>query len=114
MNAVQFGPPSLNSSDGAVAKLHPAGCALVYSAFLGGEFGAFGTAIAVDPSGAAFAGGGTVSPDFPTVNPVQASCRGCSGINQTASPFVSKLDPAGSSLVYSTFLGGSGNPKILC
>lgn len=114
MNAVQFGPPPLNSSDGAVAKLHPAGCALVYSAFLGGEFGAFGTAIAVDPSGAAFAGGGTVSPDFPTVNPVQASCRGCSGINQTASPFVSKLDPAGSSLVYSTFLGGSGNPKSLC
>jgi hypothetical protein len=114
LNSVQFGPPSLLGSAAVVAKLHPAGCALQYFAVLGGSWSGFGTAIAVDPSGAAFVAGGTSSYDFPTVNPVQASCPACLGANSTASPFLSKLDPTGLSLVYSTFLGGSNNPQLLC
>lgn len=114
MKSVRFGPPPPNSPSGTAAKLHPAGCALVYSAFLGGNWGAFGTAITVDSSGDAFVGGGTISADFPTVNPVQASCHACSGGNQTASPFITKLDPTGTSLMYSTFLGGGDNPSHLC
>jgi hypothetical protein len=111
---VQFGPPTLSGSPAAVAKLHPAGCALQYFDVLGGSWAGFGTAIAVDPSGAAFVAGATDSSDFPTVNPVQASCRDCGGGNATLSPFVSKLDPTGSSLVYSTFIGGSNNSQLLC
>lgn len=114
LNSVQFGPPSLIGSAAVVAKLHPAGCALQYFAVLGGSWSGFGTAIAVDASGAAFVAGGTSSYDFPTVNPVQASCPACLGANSTASPFLSKLDPTGLSLVYSTFLGGSNNPQLMC
>ena len=112
--SAQFGPVPQNSSSGTVAKLHPAGCGLVYSAFLGGFRGAFGNAIAVDPSGAVFVAGGTTSADFPTVNPVQASCHDCDSVNSSSGPFISKLDPTGKTLVYSTYLGGSKNPTHLC
>jgi hypothetical protein len=114
MNSAQFGPAPPNASWGAVAKLHPAGCALVYSSYLGGFWGAFGTAIAIDSSGNAFVTGGTTSADFPTVNPLQASCSACSGASATASPFVNKIDPSGSTLLYSTYIGGSSNPQFLC
>lgn len=58
--------------------------------------------IAVDPSGNAYVVGDTLSPTFPIVNPFQ---RGM----QHADAFVAKLDSKGSSLVYSTFLGGTGS-----
>ena len=87
-----------------VAKLNPAGSALVYSTYLGGSVGEEGKCIAVDSSGNAYVTGGTWSPDFPTVNPIETyqSKYGADNV------FVTKFNAAGSALVYSTFLGGSG------
>jgi hypothetical protein len=88
-----------------VAELNPAGSALVYSTFLGGSGSDVGNAIAADSSGSAYVTGSTTSTNFPTVNPLQATNRGTPPLSQNA--FVSKLNPAGSALVYSTYLGGS-------
>src|SRR5207302_11146178 len=59
-------------------------------------------AIAIDAYGNAYVTGGTTSTSFPTASPLQPS----SGGNQDA--FVTKLNPSGNGLVYSTYLGGSG------
>jgi hypothetical protein len=88
-----------------VTKLNPTGTALVYSTFLGGSGGAAGgdiaAAITVDSSDFAYAFGGSASPDFPLVNPIQASLKGGNNL------FLSVFNPAGSALVFSTWLGGS-------
>jgi hypothetical protein len=83
-----------------VAKLNPAGSALVYSTYLGGSGVDYGYGIAVDSSGNAYVTGRTYSTDFPTANPLQASCKG------ELDAFIAKLNPAGSALAYSTYLGG--------
>lgn len=94
-----------------VTKLAPAGDAIVYSTYLGGtgmEFGdsAFaqfeGGEIAVDVGGNAYVTGGTQSTDFPTLGAYQGSFQGGSDV------IVTKLNPTGTALVYSTYLGGSG------
>jgi hypothetical protein len=87
-----------------VAKLNPDTAELIYSTFLGG--GAFdeGLGIAVDSSGSAYVTGFTESSDYPTVNPFQAALPGAAFTTKAA--FVSKLNPAGSALLYSTYLGG--------
>ena len=89
-----------------VAKLNPAGSAFVYSTYLGGSSLDEGLGIAADNSGNAYITGETSSTDFPTVNPLQATNEAASAGNPTA--FVAKLNPTGSALVYSTYLGGSG------
>jgi hypothetical protein len=92
-------------SDVFVAKLNPAGSALVYSTYLGGSNWDVGLGIAVDAAGDAYVTGYTESTDFPTANPLQATCDGCRPGYYDA--FVAKLNAAGSALVYSTYLGGS-------
>ncbi len=94
----------LNQGDAFVAKLNPAGSALVYSTYLGGSCQDSGQGIAVDSSGNAYVTGGTFSTDFPTASPLQAVFGG--GLSDG---FVAKLNPTGSALVYSTYLGGSGD-----
>jgi hypothetical protein len=88
-----------------VTKLNPTGSALVYSTYLGGRGGFLGdggSGIAVDGAGNAYVTGATDSPDFPTtVGAVQPTIRG--GFDA----FVTKLNPTGSALVYSTYLGGT-------
>ena len=86
-----------------MAKLNPAGSALVYSTYLGGSGNDDGFGIAVDASGDAYVTGNTTSTNFPTANPLQATLRG------STNAFVAKLNPAGSALVYSTYLGGSND-----
>ena len=86
-------------TDAFVSKLNPAGSALVYSTFLGGG-GDSGDGIAVDSGGNAYVIGTTSSAHFPTVHALQAHLAG------TYNAFVSKLNPAGSALLYSTYLGG--------
>jgi hypothetical protein len=88
--------------DAFVAKLNPAGSALVYSTYLGGSISEYATGIAVDASGNAYITGSTTSTDFPTANALQAEHGGL------YDGFVAKLNSAGSALVYSTYLGGSG------
>ena len=86
-----------------VAKLNPAGSALVYSTYLGGSSGLDGgSGIAVDSAGNAYVTG---TPVRPTSRP-PTPCRPLYGGSEDA--FVAKLNAAGSALVYSTYLGGSG------
>ena len=90
---------------------------LVYSTYLGGSNSEFATAIAVDGSGDAYIAGYTASSDFPTCPTKQPSqtdaCASNSGTTlQTTltggqNAFVAKLNPTGSALLYSTYLGGS-------
>ena len=105
-----------------VTKFSPDGSSLVYSTYLGGNGYDYAYAIAVDSSGNAYVTGETDSPDFPVTNgayqtvcspapnntgaPIQNSSD-CGTSNTSA--FVTKLNPTGTSLVYSTFLGGNGS-----
>ena len=88
--------------DAFVTKLNPGGSALLYSTFLGGGYFDDGSDIAVDGAGNAYVTGRTNSSDFPTANPFQPN-RGEDPLNESATDaFVTKLDPSGSSLIYST------------
>ena len=92
--------------DAFVSKLSPGGSWLLYSTYLGGSSGnlgfELGADIAMDPSGHVVVAGRTSSPSFPvTSGTVQPGSRG--GVDA----FVAKLVPAGSSLAYSTLIGGS-------
>jgi hypothetical protein len=88
-----------------VTKINPTGSALVYSTYLGGNNYDTGAGIAVDSSGNAYVTGATNSSDFPvTLGAFQTVSNACGD----ACAFVSKLNPTGSALVYSTYLGGSG------
>ena len=71
------------------------------SSVLDGSGADTANAITVDASGNAYVTGNTASPNFPTVNPIQAS------LNGSQDAFVSKFNAAGSALIYSTYLGGS-------
>jgi hypothetical protein len=87
--------------DAYVTKVNAAGSSLLYSTFLGGSDNDYGYGIAVDNTGNAYVTGGTFSPDFPTTSGAYNQTPGGWG-----DVFVTKLNPAGSSLVYSTFIGG--------
>lgn len=89
-----------------IAKLNAAGTALVYSTYLGGSVDNWGYGIAVDSSGSAYVTGSTLSPDFPTAAPLQATNKATPKTG-TVTAFIAKLNAAGSALVYSTYLGGS-------
>ncbi len=77
---------------------------LAYSTYLGGTGIDGANAIAVAPDNTAFVAGGTSSIDFPTAHPLQANDGGAPDFPEDA--FVSKLSADGSTLLYSTYLGG--------
>jgi hypothetical protein len=86
-----------------VAKLSPA-LQLVYSTYLGGSGWEHGTTLGVDASGSVYVAGATYSQDFPGINGHQPDFGG-----GYVDGFVAKLAASGTSLVFSTFLGGSGS-----
>ena len=93
-------------SDAFVTKLNPTGTALIYSTFLGGSDFDTGVGIAVDASGNAYVTGSTASTNFPTTaGAFQTTLAGPGGGSLTDA-FVTKLNPTGTALVYSTYLGG--------
>jgi len=92
---------STYSPDAFVTKLNGAGAALIFSSYLGGSDSDLGLAIAVDSSGAAFVSG-VAGFDFPTTPGALQTAWG-GGLES----FVTKVSPDGSSLPYSTYLGGS-------
>lgn len=97
---------SLAYGDAFVTKFNPSGSALVYSTYLGGSCDTEGWGIAVDAAGSAYVMGNTCSTNFPTVSAFQPQYGGG---EFSRDAFVSKLNPAGTALVYSTYLGGSGS-----
>ncbi len=93
--------------DAFVTKLNNTGSALVYSTFLGGSMSDVGEGIAVDISGNAYVTGSTFSTDFPTT-PFAFDTLYNGGNSDC---FVSKLNATGSTLLYSTYLGGSDSDR---
>lgn len=93
--------------DTFVVKLDPIGSGLIYATFLGGSGGDYGRGIAVDEADNAYVTGGTRSPDFPTTS--SAFDTSFNGSSVYLDAFVVKLNPAGSGLVYATFLGGTAD-----
>jgi hypothetical protein len=97
-----------NATDNFITKLSPDGSKLAYSTYLGnatfnlydGFFPMIG--IAVDSVGSVYLAGATQGVNFPTVNALQSKYGG--GLSNA---FVTKINSSGSSLVYSTYLGGS-------
>jgi hypothetical protein len=92
---------TVDSCDAFVSKLNTTGSALVYSTYLGGTAADIAYSIAVDAGGNAYVSGKTASPNFPTASPLQPTLGGMDDA------FVSKLNPSGSTLLYSTYLGGN-------
>ena len=76
---------------------------LVYSTYLGGSNSDFANDVAVDDQGFLYVTGGTDSTAFPLQNPLNAANGG------GRDAFVTKINPAGNAVVYSTYLGGSGS-----
>src|SRR5436853_849178 len=92
--------------DGVVLKLNPQGNALVYSTYLGGEENDSTEGIAVDANGNAYVTGGTKSNAFPiTMNAYQGTRAG------DTDAFLAKINPAGSALLWSSFIGGAATDR---
>jgi hypothetical protein len=91
-------------TDAFVAKLSPDGQSLLYATYLGGTADDVPLGLAVDAAGHAYVAGTTGSIDFPVIAPLQAALAPGSFVDA----FVARLAPDGSSLEWSTFLGGGG------
>lgn len=85
-----------------VTKLNPAGSALLFSTYLGGDQSDVGYGIAVDTAGNAYITGNTNSDNFPLVNAIE----GKTSADTFPSAFLTKMSADGSTLLYSTYLGG--------
>src|SRR4029453_5468751 len=94
------------SRDAFVAKLSPDLSQLVYSTYLGGSAGGeeYALGLAVDSTGHAYVTGPTQSTDFPVRNPIQGT-----RLSSNEAAFITKLEPNGSQLTFSTYLSGTGN-----
>jgi hypothetical protein len=102
--AFQIAPGSGRAFHAFVTKLDPTGSNLIYSTYLSGSYYDIAAGIAVDPAGNAYVVGTTSSTDFPTTPGAFQSTFTPGG-----AVFVTKLNPAGSGLIYSTLLGSSGD-----
>jgi hypothetical protein len=91
--------------DAFITKLNQSGTGIVYSTYLGGTNTDTGQAIAVDAQGSAYVTGSTSSANFPLSVTVQSLYGGSGDV------FVTKVNPTGDGLSYSTYLGGIGQDK---
>ncbi len=114
------------TGDAFVAKLNPTGNQLLYSTYLGGSQDDIGLAITIDAAGNAYIAGATASQNFPVTAGVafQSTFGGAGGepirhqtdtvpLWEPGDAFAAKLDPTGSKLLYSTYLGGSADEAAL-
>jgi hypothetical protein len=112
-------PPGTRCPDVFVMKVRPNGRDIAYSRLLGGTEPETSGGIAVDRAGNAYVTGGTQSPDFRTVRPLQATIGNGSCSSEAppkelcADAFVAKLTADGQRLAYSTFLGGNAEDQGL-
>jgi hypothetical protein len=100
MNALS--PMFVGNQDVFVSKINPSGSALVYSTYLGGPDTESGNAIAVDNDGNAYVAGSANGPNFPTTATAWQPMWGM-GLDA----FITKFNAAGSSVLYSSYLGGN-------
>src|SRR5438552_3525966 len=98
------------SADAFVTKINAAGTALVSSTYLGGSGGDFGSGIAVDAAGAAYVTGETRSADFTAGCTAPCTVLGAT-LNGVSDAFVTKINAAGTALVYSTHLYGNDDEE---
>lgn len=117
------GPYSTTGANGFIAKMNPTGTALVYSTYLGGSGGQVNLSptlamaagdqvkgIAIDKFGNAYVTGSTASPNFPVTAGAYQSTNNDQSANSIGglNAFVTEINPTGTALVYSTYLGGNG------
>ena len=110
---------ALGTSNAFITKLNPTGTALIYSTYLGGagisnatiqvSTGDVANGIAVDSSKDVYVAGSAASIDFPVTDGAIQAVNNAAA-NQLSNAFVTKINPTGTGLVYSTYLGGSGSP----
>ena len=96
------------SDDAFIAELNPSGSQVLFATFLGGSTSQVATGVGIDSSGNIYAAGYTRSSDFPTKNAAIGTFPGVGGL----SGWVAKFNNTGSTLLYSTFLGGSAQNQI--
>jgi uncharacterized repeat protein (TIGR03803 family) len=101
--AFQFVNHAPGSRNAFVTALNQAGSSLVYSTYLGGTYTDSAYGIALDSEGNAYVAGSAGSTDFPVTSGAYQTTK-----PETFSAFITKLNPAGTALVYSTYLGGGG------
>ncbi len=119
----QMGAPSCAPAGGspfphdAFVMKFGTGGSILYSTYLGGDGNDEGIDVATDVEGNAYVFGSTSSQNFPTVNAIQTEYHGGHVIRpggcEGGDFFLAKLDPTGQQLVYSTYLGGTGDDKAL-
>ncbi|MFQ5650277.1 MAG: SBBP repeat-containing protein [bacterium] len=96
-------------ADGVVFKLNPSGTALDWATFLGGAANEGVNAVEVDAAGNVYVAGGTRSTNFPLAgSPPDAVFSGT-----PLEAYAAKLNPSGTALLYSTFIGGSNNDEAI-
>ncbi len=100
------------NSDAFVAKLKADGSALIFSTYFGGSGVDGATGVAVSSTGNIWVAGGTGSTDFPVVNAIQSTFGG-GGVSNVSpgDAFLAEFAPNGSSLLFSTYWGGSGQEQ---
>ena len=115
-NAFNKGPLASNANGAIfVTEINPAGTSEIYSTYLAGSGGDFALGITLDPSGNIYVTGATFSTDFPTTS--NGLKHGANAGATTGTSYIAKINPTLSgtnSLVYSSYLGGSGgsNPDF--
>ena len=91
--------------DAFVTKVNPTGTSFLYSTYLGGSAFDEGYGIAVDSAGDAYVAGTTASTNFPTTPGAFQT------VPMSQDAFVTKLNPTGTTMLYSTRLGGNGGEQ---
>jgi len=105
---------ALGSYTGFVTKISADGSSLLYSTYLGGNNNDQPSGIGIDSAGEVYVAGITSSQNFPLVNAYQSTASPNQGGLYGIYGFLAKFSTDGSSLVYSTFLGGSSNVPQAC
>ncbi len=113
----ESGYVSFDTGDAFVAKIDPTGASLLAATYLGGSLDDFALALTIDSGGNVWVGGGTISTNFPRVNPIQNTYGGGTNFNaapifSTGDGFISELSSDLKTLKYSTYFGGSQDDAV--
>jgi Tol biopolymer transport system component len=99
-------------SDAFIVKLNATNNTPVFATYLGGSGTEDGHGIALDPAGNIYVAGRTDSVDFPVTAGAFQTKIGNPADATKSDVFVTKFNPAGNALSYSSYLGGAGNEAV--